>query len=118
MPLPRHYEVSLNCRKSVEGKAQRAPFKESRQFYFGSLLNDNNTFLREGRMFLLSPADSWALRSDPVGRGVSGEAGWSGGEQSMALSGTARRAAIAAHRAHDNLRLTGGWPRAYGFTQS
>ena len=47
MPLPRHYEVSLNCRKSVEGQAQRAPFKESRQFYFGSLLNDSNTLLRE-----------------------------------------------------------------------
>jgi hypothetical protein len=31
----------------VEGKAQRAPFKESRQFYFGSLHNDINTFPRE-----------------------------------------------------------------------
>jgi hypothetical protein len=31
----------------VEGKAKRAPFKEFRQFYFGSLHNDNNTFLRE-----------------------------------------------------------------------
>src|SRR6266478_4860879 len=84
----------------------------------GVYLTTVTHFSANGRMFLLSPADSWALRSDPVGRGVSGEAGWSGGEQSVALSGTARRAAIAAHRAHDNLRLTGGWPRAYGFTQS
>jgi len=48
MPLPRHYErLVLNWLKSVEGEPQSAPCKEFRQFYFGSLHNDNNTFLGE-----------------------------------------------------------------------
>ncbi len=48
MPLPRHYErLVLNWLKSVEGEPQRAPYKEFRQFYFGSLLDDSNTFPRE-----------------------------------------------------------------------
>jgi hypothetical protein len=47
MPLPRHYErLVLNWLKSVQG-AQSVPLKEFRQFYFGSLLTDINTFLRE-----------------------------------------------------------------------
>ena len=48
MPLPRHYErLVLNWLKSVEGELQSAPNKEFRQLYFGSLLHDSNTFLRE-----------------------------------------------------------------------
>src|SRR5882672_8636523 len=48
MPLPRHYErLVLNWLKSVEGEPQSAPYKKFRQFYFGSLLDDSNTFPRE-----------------------------------------------------------------------
>jgi len=48
MPLPRHYErLVLNWLKSVEGEPQSAPCKEFRQFYFGSLLHDSNTFPRQ-----------------------------------------------------------------------
>jgi hypothetical protein len=48
MPLPRRYEtLASNWLKSLKGGQQTTPFRESRQFYFGSLLNDSSTFLRE-----------------------------------------------------------------------